>query len=135
MISIFALSCTYLFGFLGDMSIAGPGAGMSIGNMSTHISMRPFETYTGRGVTLSVIIVFGPGEGAALSYLLDAGLVGVQQGSGLHVLGDKLAAHPWDLLPVVQHSQSQMLLCLLLQTSHTDTGNTAFIALSSRLQN
>lgn len=33
----------YLFGFLGEMSIAGPGAGISIGNMSTHISMRPFE--------------------------------------------------------------------------------------------
>lgn len=36
------LLCAYLFGFRGDMSIAGPGAGMSIGNMSTHISIRPF---------------------------------------------------------------------------------------------
>lgn len=32
---------TYLFGLRGDMSIAGPGAGMSMGNISTHISIRP----------------------------------------------------------------------------------------------
>lgn len=31
----------YFFGFLGEMSMAGPGAGMSIGNMSTHNSSRP----------------------------------------------------------------------------------------------
>ncbi|TNN64462.1 hypothetical protein EYF80_025313 [Liparis tanakae] len=32
----------YLFGFRGAVSIAGPGAGMFMGNISTHISMRPF---------------------------------------------------------------------------------------------
>lgn len=32
---------SYFFGFLGDISVAGPGAGMSMGNMSTHISRRP----------------------------------------------------------------------------------------------
>lgn len=32
---------SYFFGFLGEMSTAVPGAGMSIGNMSTHISSRP----------------------------------------------------------------------------------------------
>lgn len=31
----------YFFGFLGEMSMAGPGAGMSMGNMSTHNSSRP----------------------------------------------------------------------------------------------
>lgn len=55
-------------------------------------------------------------QSAAPSYLFDAGLVDVQQGSGLHVLGDKLAADSWDLLPVVEHIQSQVLLSLLLQT-------------------
>lgn len=50
------------------------------------------------------------------SYLFDAGFVRVQQGSGLHVFRDKLAAHPGDLLPVVQHREGQMLLGLLLQT-------------------
>lgn len=58
---------------------------------------------------------------ASLSYLFDSRLVGVQQGSGLHVLGDELAAHSGDLLPVVQHRQSQMLLSLLLQTWEIDT--------------
>lgn len=37
---------TYLFGLRGDMSIAGPGAGMSMGNISTHISIRPFGAHT-----------------------------------------------------------------------------------------
>lgn len=32
---------SYFFGFLGEISMAGPGAGMSMGNMSTHISRRP----------------------------------------------------------------------------------------------
>lgn len=31
----------YFFGFLGEISVAGPGAGISMGNMSTHISRRP----------------------------------------------------------------------------------------------
>lgn len=35
----------YLFGLRGDMSIAGPGAGMSMGNISTHISIRPFGAH------------------------------------------------------------------------------------------
>lgn len=47
-------SCTYLFGFRGDTSIAGPGAGMSIGNMSTHISMRPLPRTTGKKIERSV---------------------------------------------------------------------------------
>ena len=42
----FTPAYAYLFGFRGEMSIAGPGAGMSIGNMSTHISIRPFETHS-----------------------------------------------------------------------------------------
>jgi len=33
----------YLFGFRGQMLIGGPGAGMSIGNMSTHISSFPCD--------------------------------------------------------------------------------------------
>lgn len=33
---------TYFFGFLGEMSRAGPGAVMSFGNMSTHISILPW---------------------------------------------------------------------------------------------
>lgn len=51
-----------------------------------------------------------------VSHLFDAGLVGVQQWPGLYVFGDQFAAHPRDLLPVVQHGQSQMFLRLLLQT-------------------
>lgn len=115
-------SCTYLFGFRGDTSIAGPGAGMSIGNMSTHISMRPFPRTTGKKIKRSLQRSFiAPDKSAALSYLFDAGFVGVQQGSGLHVFRDELAAHPRDLHPVVQHCQSQMLLSLLLQTWGMDT--------------
>lgn len=34
-------SVTHFFGFRGVMSRAGPGAGASIGNKSTHISIRP----------------------------------------------------------------------------------------------
>lgn len=51
-----------------------------------------------------------------MSHLFDAGFVGVQQRPGLYVFGDEPAAHPGDLLPVVQHGQSQMFLRLLLQT-------------------
>lgn len=32
---------SYAFGFLGDMSTAGPGNGISMGNISTHISSLP----------------------------------------------------------------------------------------------
>lgn len=32
---------TYFFGFLGEMSSAGPGAVISLGNISTHISILP----------------------------------------------------------------------------------------------
>lgn len=48
--------------------------------------------------------------------LLDARLVGVQQRTRLHVLGDQLAACPWDVLPVAQHGQGQVFICLLLLT-------------------
>lgn len=48
--------------------------------------------------------------------LLDARLVGVQQRTCLHVLGDQLAACPWDVLPVAQHGQGQVFVCLLLLT-------------------
>lgn len=48
--------------------------------------------------------------------LLDARLVWVQQWACFHMLGDKLAACPWDVLPVTQHSQGQVLICLLLLT-------------------
>lgn len=34
-------STTYFLGFLGAMSRAGPGAVISLGNMSTHISILP----------------------------------------------------------------------------------------------
>lgn len=47
--------------------------------------------------------------------LFDSRFVGIQQGSGLHMFGHELAAHPWDLLPVVEHGQCQVLLSLLLQ--------------------
>lgn len=57
----------------------------------------------------------------SLSCLFDAGLVGIQQRSSLYVLRDELAAHSGDLLPVVQHHQSQMLLSLLLQTWRGDS--------------
>lgn len=111
----FAAAHTYLFGFRGDMSRAGPGAGMSIGNMSTHISIRPFE-HTQENMQLNCGSLFpGSRPRLTLCYLLDARFVGVQQRSRLHVLRDELAAHPRDLLPVVQHRQSQMLLRLLLQ--------------------
>ena len=33
--------CPYVVGFLGVMSTGAPGEGMSIGNMSTHISILP----------------------------------------------------------------------------------------------
>lgn len=52
---------------------------------------------------------------SARAHLFDAGFVGVQQRSGLHVFGDELAAHPRDLLPVVDRGQSQVFLGLLLQ--------------------
>lgn len=48
------------------------------------------------------------------SHLFDAGFVGVQQRSGLHVFGDELAARPRDLLPVFDRGQSQVFLSLLL---------------------
>ncbi len=106
----------YLFGFLGDMSIAGPGAGMSIGNMSTHISMRPFKNIKrGRYIFTLISVCFQTPVKARLSHLFDAGFVRIQQGSGLHVFRHELAAHPWDLLPMVEHRQSQMLFSLLLQ--------------------
>lgn len=86
---------------------------MSIGYMSTHISRRPFEKkiqYNIQSNTCLLILCK-----VALSYLFDARFVRVQQGSGLHVLGDELAANPGYLLPVVQHSQGQMLLSLLFK--------------------
>lgn len=46
--------------------------------------------------------------------LLDARLVGVEQRARLHVLGDQLAACPWDVLPVAQDSQGQVFVRLLL---------------------
>ena len=45
--------------------------------------------------------------------LFYARLVWVLQGSGLHVFRDQFTAHSGDLLPVPQHSQSQVLLSLL----------------------
>lgn len=33
---------SYFFGLRGEISRAGPGAGMSLGNMSTHISILPY---------------------------------------------------------------------------------------------
>lgn len=36
------LQMTYPFGCLGEMSTGGPGWGISLGNMSTHICRRPF---------------------------------------------------------------------------------------------
>lgn len=48
--------------------------------------------------------------------LLDARLVRVQQRTRLHVLGDQLAARPRDVLPVAQHGQGQVFICLLLLT-------------------
>nr|CAD7405429.1 unnamed protein product [Timema poppensis] len=44
---------SYDLGFLGDMSRAGPGRGMSIGNMSTHISSLPCQR-TPRGCQKSL---------------------------------------------------------------------------------
>lgn len=49
---------TYLFGLRGDMSIAGPGAGMSIGNISTHISIRPCGAHTERKYYFSFLFFF-----------------------------------------------------------------------------
>ena len=51
----------YLFGFRGATSIAGPGAGMPIENISTHISMRPCRntqktTQCNRGFHLFLIL-------------------------------------------------------------------------------
>lgn len=37
----FGWDIPYFFGFLGEISMAGPGAGISMGNISTHISRRP----------------------------------------------------------------------------------------------
>lgn len=34
----------YPLGFLGEMSTGGPGRGISLGNMSTHICTRPLKT-------------------------------------------------------------------------------------------
>lgn len=42
----------YFFGFLGEISVAGPGAGMSMGNMSTHISRRPCKVGEVQSATL-----------------------------------------------------------------------------------
>lgn len=114
---LFASGSAYLFGFRGDISIAGPGAGMSIGNMSTHISIRPFE-HTWKKIQFysNSSRILDSRQSSALSYLFNPGFVRVQQGSGLHMFRDELAAHPRDFLPVVQHRQSQMLLSLLLQT-------------------
>jgi len=36
----------YLFGFRGQMLMGGPGAGISIGNMSTNISSFPYHKST-----------------------------------------------------------------------------------------
>lgn len=51
-----------------------------------------------------------------LEDLLNARLVRVQQRARLHVLRDQLAACPWDILPVAQHGQGQVFICLLLLT-------------------
>lgn len=51
-----------------------------------------------------------------LEDLLNARLVRVQQRARLHVLRDQLAACPWDVLPVAQHGQGQVFICLFLLT-------------------
>lgn len=53
----FAPASAYLFGFRGDMSSAGPGAAMSIGNMSTHISIRPCEHTERKIYSLTIISI------------------------------------------------------------------------------
>lgn len=107
---------TYLFGLRGDMSIAGPGAGMSMGNISTHISIRPLGPYTEIKYYFSFLFFTVTPKACIFPCLFDSRFVRIQQGPGLHVFRYKLAAHPRNLLPVVQHRQSQMLLGLLLQT-------------------
>lgn len=49
-------------------------------------------------------------------YLFNSWLVRVEQRSGFHVFRDELAADAGHLLPVIQHGQSKVLICLLLQT-------------------
>ena len=51
-----------------------------------------------------------------LEDLLNARLVRVQQRARLHVLRDQLAACPWAVLPVAQHGQGQVFICLFLLT-------------------
>lgn len=98
------LLSTYLFGFRGDVSIAGPGAGISIGNMSTHISSRPFYGREKESV-MTRVVLFTAFDQSIRSHLFDSRLVRVQKRSGLHMFRNKLAADSWDLLPVVQHAQ------------------------------
>lgn len=51
-----------------------------------------------------------------LTDLFNSRFVWVEQGPGFHMFWDEFVPDPWDVLPVLQHSQSQMLICLLLQT-------------------
>lgn len=93
------------------MSRAGPGAVMSLGNMSTHISILPWEQTWGQSERRG-----RPSLESESTYLLNARFVGVEQRPGLHVFRDQFALDPWDLVPVLQHGQSQMFVRLLLQT-------------------
>lgn len=100
------------------MSRAGPGAVMSFGNISTHISILPCVELKARGRSvffLSSDKMTSAGVGGVTD-LFNSRFVWVEQWSGLHMFRDKFAADPWDFLPVLQHSQSQMFICPLLQT-------------------
>ena len=89
-------------GLRGLMSTCIFGGGMSIGNMSTHISTFPFNR--------EIIRLYFIKTPSRVAHLFNAGLVWVVQGPGLHVLGHQGHAHPGDLVPVVQHPQGQLLL-------------------------
>ena len=66
-----------------------------------------------------------------LTYLFDPRLIGVEEGPGFYMLGDKLAAHFRNVLPVPQHRQGQVLLGRLLQTCSSTSSPTTLSSSTS----
>lgn len=74
----------YFFGFLGEISMAGPGAGMSMGNMSTHISRRPCKVEEVQSAPLAPPCPLHPA--VSLPALLQAQSGHARRGAGLAAL-------------------------------------------------
>lgn len=93
---------------------------MSLGNISTHISILPWEQKEDGGYRRSIVRLKGDlswvKANTGTVYLFNSWLVRVQQRSGFHVFRDEFAADAGHFLPVIQHGQSKVLICLLLQT-------------------